>query len=138
MTKPCVCGCNTSVMIYTKRRLHDIKKGAIIREKGYMIQKKDPYNTQKEDSMIHKKELYYTQKRWYLVHKKATRSRNVVCSVLPRHCFCAAMWAYYLPWRSSDTVNFLRPFALREAKTRRPFFVAILSRKPCLFTLLLL
>ena len=44
----------------------------------------------------------------------------------------------YLPWCSSETVNFLRPWARREANTRRPFFVAILSRKPCLFTLLLL
>ena len=44
----------------------------------------------------------------------------------------------YFPWCSSDTVNFLRPLARREANTRRPFFVAILSRKPCLFTRLLL
>ena len=44
----------------------------------------------------------------------------------------------YFPWCSSDTVNFLRPWARREANTRRPFLVAILSRKPCLFTLLLL
>ena len=41
---------------------------------------------------------------------------------------------YYLPWCSSETVNFLRPCARREANTRRPFLVAILSRKPCLFT----
>ena len=40
----------------------------------------------------------------------------------------------YLPWCSSETVSFLRPFARREANTRRPFFVAIRSRKPCLFT----
>ena len=40
----------------------------------------------------------------------------------------------YLPWFSSETVSFLRPRARREASTRRPFFVAILSRKPCLFT----
>jgi hypothetical protein len=38
---------------------------------------------------------------------------------------------------SSDTVSFLRPFALREAKTLRPFAEAILSRKPCLFFLFL-
>lgn len=44
----------------------------------------------------------------------------------------------YLPWFSSDTVNFLRPLARRDANTLRPFFVAILSRKPCLLTLLLL
>ena len=46
-------------------------------------------------------------------------------------------WNYF-PWFSSETVSFLRPFARRDANTRRPFFVAILSRKPCLFTLLLL
>ena len=40
----------------------------------------------------------------------------------------------YFPWCSSDTVNFLRPLARREASTRRPFFVAMRSRKPCLFT----
>jgi hypothetical protein len=39
---------------------------------------------------------------------------------------------------SSDTVNFLRPRALRAAKTRRPLAVAILSRNPCLFFLFLL
>ena len=44
----------------------------------------------------------------------------------------------YFPWCSSETVSFLRPLARREASTRRPFFVDILSRKPCLFTLLLL
>ena len=42
--------------------------------------------------------------------------------------------ADYFPWCSSDTVNFLRPCARREANTRRPFFVAIRSRKPCVFT----
>ena len=40
----------------------------------------------------------------------------------------------YFPWCSSLTVSFLRPCARREAKTRRPFFVAIRARKPCLFT----
>ncbi len=45
---------------------------------------------------------------------------------------------FYFPWFSSDTVNFLRPLARRDANTLRPFFVAILSRKPCLLTLLLL
>ena len=40
----------------------------------------------------------------------------------------------YFPWCSSDTVNFLRPLARREANTRRPFFVAMRSRKPCLLT----
>jgi len=40
ITKPYVFGCNTIVMIYTKWELHDTKKGAIRRKKGYMIQKK--------------------------------------------------------------------------------------------------
>ena len=37
---------------------------------------------------------------------------------------------------SSETVNFFLPFFLRLARTRRPFGVDILSRKPCLFFLL--
>ncbi len=45
---------------------------------------------------------------------------------------------FLLPQYSSETVSFLRPFALRDASTRRPFAVAILSRKPCLFFLFLL
>ena len=38
---------------------------------------------------------------------------------------------------SSETVSFFLPFFLRDASTRRPFAVAILSRKPCLFFLFL-
>ena len=45
---------------------------------------------------------------------------------------------FFLPLYSSETVNFARPLARRAANTRRPFFVAILSRKPCLFFLFLL
>ena len=45
---------------------------------------------------------------------------------------------FFLPLYSSETVNLARPFARRAANTRRPFFVAILSRKPCLFFLFLL
>ena len=45
---------------------------------------------------------------------------------------------FLVPQYSSDTVSFLRPFALREASTLRPLAVAILSRKPCLFFLFLL
>lgn len=45
---------------------------------------------------------------------------------------------FLVPQYSSETVSFLRPFALRDASTRRPFAVAILSRKPCLFFLFLL
>ena len=45
---------------------------------------------------------------------------------------------FFLPLYSSETVSFARPFARRAANTRRPFFVAILSRKPCLFFLFLL
>jgi hypothetical protein len=37
---------------------------------------------------------------------------------------------------SSETVSFFRPLALLEANTFRPFALAILSRKPCLFFLL--
>ena len=52
------------------------------------------------------------------------------------------MWLFgnyfFFPLYSSETVNFARPFARRAANTRRPFFVAILSRKPCLFFLFLL
>ncbi len=46
---------------------------------------------------------------------------------------------YYLCFkvRSSDTVSFFLPFLLREANTRRPLAVAILSRNPCLFFLFL-
>jgi hypothetical protein len=40
---------------------------------------------------------------------------------------------YALCLASSETVNFLRPFARRAASTRRPLAVDILSRKPCLF-----
>jgi len=39
---------------------------------------------------------------------------------------------------SSLTESFLRPLALLLASTVRPFLVAILARKPCLFTLFLL
>ena len=49
-------------------------------------------------------------------------------------CFPWTVSTDYFPWCSSETVNFLRPLARRLANTRRPFFVAILSRKPCLFT----
>lgn len=35
---------------------------------------------------------------------------------------------------SSETVSFLRQWRRRAASTRRPFAVAILSRKPCLLT----
>ena len=45
---------------------------------------------------------------------------------------------FFLPLYSSETVSFARPFARRAANTRRPFLVAILSRKPCLFFLFLL
>ena len=66
-------------------------------------------------------------KHWVLIHPLS----NLIPSI---------WWAEedYFPWCSSDTVSFLRPLARREANTLRPFLVAILSRKPCLFTLLLL
>ena len=51
--------------------------------------------------------------------------------------FLVAMRNYF-PLYSSETVNFLRPFARRDANTLRPFALAILSRNPCLFFLFLL
>lgn len=42
----------------------------------------------------------------------------------------------YLWVLSLLTVNLLRPFARRDANTRRPFAVAIRSLNPCLFFLL--
>jgi hypothetical protein len=46
------------------------------------------------------------------------------------------VFEYYLCVFSLLTVSFLRPFARREANTRRPFAVAIRSLNPCLFFLL--
>lgn len=48
-------------------------------------------------------------------------------------CIVKIRLAYALCNFSSETVSFFLPFALRAANTRRPFLVAILSRKPCLF-----
>lgn len=44
---------------------------------------------------------------------------------------------YLLCCGSSETVSFFLPLALRAARTLRPFAVAILSLKPCLFFLFL-
>ncbi len=44
----------------------------------------------------------------------------------------------FTPLYSSETVSFFLPLARRAANTLRPFAVAILSRKPCLFFLFLL
>ena len=68
----------------------------------------------------------------FLLKKQMERSTRIVQTVpfigrVPENMA-------YLPWCSSLTVNFLRPLARREANTRRPFFVAMRSRKPCLFT----
>lgn len=49
--------------------------------------------------------------------------------------FCVFGSYFLVPQYSSETVSFLRPCALREANTRRPLAVAILSRNPCLFFL---
>ncbi len=43
---------------------------------------------------------------------------------------------YYLLY-SSETESLALPLALRAASTLRPFAVAILERKPCLFFLFL-
>jgi hypothetical protein len=40
--------------------------------------------------------------------------------------------AYYFKRFSSDTVSLWRPFARRDANTRRPFLVLIRLRNPCL------
>ena len=45
---------------------------------------------------------------------------------------------YFLCLGSEDTDIFLRPLALRLAKTLRPLADAIRSRNPCLFLLFLL
>ena len=68
-------------------------------------------------------------------HKK--KERSVDWCFFPFFDFLKASVSYF-PWCSSDTVNFLRPLARRDASTRRPFFDCILWRKPCLFTRLLL
>jgi len=53
--------------------------------------------------------------------------------------FTILLLQIYAFWQnSSETVNFFLPRARREANTRRPFAVAILSRKPCLFLRFLL
>ena len=46
------------------------------------------------------------------------------------------MTAYLLCSLSSETLNLLRPFALRADKTLRPLAVAMRLRNPCLFLLL--
>ncbi len=57
--------------------------------------------------------------------------------IAPRFILCFLGNRYFLtPTYSSETVNFLLPFARRAARTRRPLAVDILSRKPCLFFLL--
>ena len=76
-------------------------------------------------------------------HKKATRKRKLssllLCNFyLDRLAPDISCNYFFLPLYSSETVSFARPFARRAANTRRPFFVAILSRKPCLFFLFLL
>ena len=74
--------------------------------------------------------------RFVATHKK-NRKKQRAC--FASFCFSSfrCLWTVltdYFPWFSSETVNFLRPLARRLASTRRPFFVVILSRKPCLLT----
>ena len=45
---------------------------------------------------------------------------------------CCRIGDYHLS--SEETVSFLRPWARRDARTRRPLADAMRSRKPCLFT----
>lgn len=44
--------------------------------------------------------------------------------------YAAVKSGSYFSFRSSETVNFLRPLALREANTLRPLAVSILFLKP--------
>lgn len=69
--------------------------------------------------------------------KKAADSR---LSARLSAAFDYTAWVNYAftPLYSSETVSFFLPFARRAANTLRPFAVAILSRKPCLFFLFLL
>jgi hypothetical protein len=52
-------------------------------------------------------------------------------------CIIMLLRNYALCLISSETVSFLRPFALLAASTFLPFAVDILSLKPCLFFLFL-
>lgn len=53
-------------------------------------------------------------------------------------CILIVETHYLLCLNSDDTETFLRPFALRRARTLRPFADAMRSLKPCLFLLFLL
>ena len=74
--------------------------------------------------------------RFVATHKKKQKEAKdrLYFFLFSSFCFPWTVSTDYFPWCSSETVNFLRPLARRLANTRRPFFVAILSRKPCLFT----
>jgi hypothetical protein len=58
------------------------------------------------------------------VQKKSRRKARIPTIFFSGYRLCSG---------SSDTVNFFLPFLRRAANTRRPFFVAIRLRKPCLF-----
>ena len=75
---------------------------------------------------------------WAWIRDKKEGGESLLASFFVSTSVTSDGMRNYFPWCSSETVNFLRPLARREANTRRPFLVAILSRKPCLFTLLLL
>jgi hypothetical protein len=64
---------------------------------------------------------------FYKTTKKAKKNSRFHC-LLHKYFDYQAVNVY-----SSETVSFFLPFALRAAKTRRPFADDILSRKPCLF-----
>ena len=84
----------------------------------------------------------YCPKRSAIKEHLSSRETLLLHFVLELAAPCSRLAARavtaYLPWCSSDTDSFLRPFARRADSTRRPFFVAIRSRKPCLFALFLL
>ena len=79
--------------------------------------------------------MYILCSKFSAVNRKLFTALNLQTYFDRRSLYCNY---FFLPLYSSDTVNLARPLARRAAKTRRPFFVAILSRKPCLFFLFLL
>ena len=79
--------------------------------------------------------MYILCSKFSAVNRKLFTALNLQIYFDRRSLYCNY---FFLPLYSSETVNLARPFARRAANTRRPFFVAILSRKPCLFFLFLL
>ena len=70
----------------------------------------------------------------FLLKQKEAKESSFTSS----YSFAMANTYAFTPLYSSETVSFFLPLARRAANTLRPFAVAILSRKPCLFFLFLL